>query len=225
MKINDSQAVLDELGGLTSVLRCRCSVRIRVAKAPACGHCGSKNVSKWGKATAMKRYMCRACDRTFNALTGTPLRTCTSAKNGSPMPARWPTASICARRQSRRGASENDVLTAGAGGGALYVEAGDDMLISGTAYDVLQGGAGSDTFKLIANWGTDTITDFTNGTDHVSMVGITNATGGTLTFANLGMGHYGSAATNDLSTYVYYNGQTLYLNNVANVTAADFVFV
>ena len=41
------------------------------AKAPACGHCGSEAFSKWGVGIGMKRYMCNACERTFNALTGT----------------------------------------------------------------------------------------------------------------------------------------------------------
>jgi serralysin len=120
------------------------------------------------------------------------------------------------------GRDGNDVLTASAGGGALYGDGGDDTLIGGAGYDVLQGGAGSDTFKLVAAWGTDQIVDFVQGTDHVSMVGITNATGGTLTFADLGQGHYGA---NNSSTYLTYNGQILYLDNIATVTAADFVFV
>jgi Ca2+-binding RTX toxin-like protein len=123
------------------------------------------------------------------------------------------------------GNSGNDVLTASSGGGALYGELGDDTLIGGTANDVFFGGVGGDTFRLNALWGTDTIVDFVNGTDHISLVGISNATSGSLTFADLGVGHYGSVATNDLSTYVTYNGQTLYLNNVASVSAADFVFV
>jgi transposase-like protein len=88
MKTNDFQALLDELGGLTPVQRDSLLSALQTgssgedivalletefAKAPVCGHCGSENFSKWGKATGMKRYMCRACDRTFNALTGTPL--------------------------------------------------------------------------------------------------------------------------------------------------------
>ena len=48
-------------------------IEAEFAKAPACGHCGSEAFSKWGVATGMKRYMCKACARTFNALTGTPL--------------------------------------------------------------------------------------------------------------------------------------------------------
>ena len=48
-------------------------IEAEFAKAPACGHCGSEAFSKWGVATGMKRYMCKACELTFNALTRTPL--------------------------------------------------------------------------------------------------------------------------------------------------------
>ncbi len=45
----------------------------RFKAAPVCGHCGSKEVRKWGSASGLKRYRCNKCERTFNALTGTPL--------------------------------------------------------------------------------------------------------------------------------------------------------
>ena len=48
-------------------------IEAEFAKAPACGHCRCEAFSRWGVATGMKRYMCNACERTFNALTGTPL--------------------------------------------------------------------------------------------------------------------------------------------------------
>lgn len=40
---------------------------------PCCGHCHSKNVRGWSSQGGMKRYRCKACNKTFNALTGTPL--------------------------------------------------------------------------------------------------------------------------------------------------------
>jgi transposase-like protein len=40
---------------------------------PRCGHCGSERVARWGSAHGLARYRCRECERTFNALTGTPL--------------------------------------------------------------------------------------------------------------------------------------------------------
>lgn len=38
-----------------------------------CAHCGSDQVARWGSAHGLARFRCRACRRTFNALTGTSL--------------------------------------------------------------------------------------------------------------------------------------------------------
>ncbi len=38
-----------------------------------CPCCGSRNIGKWGEDKGLRRYRCRECKRTFNALTGTPL--------------------------------------------------------------------------------------------------------------------------------------------------------
>jgi transposase-like protein len=38
-----------------------------------CGHCGSKDVRGWSSQSGLKRYRCKDCSKTFNALTGTPL--------------------------------------------------------------------------------------------------------------------------------------------------------
>jgi transposase-like protein len=48
-------------------------IETRFAAAPCCGHCKSEAFGTWGRASALKRYKCRDCKRTFNALTGTPL--------------------------------------------------------------------------------------------------------------------------------------------------------
>lgn len=40
---------------------------------PACPHCKASNLYRWGKTSELQRYLCRECNRTFNALTGTPL--------------------------------------------------------------------------------------------------------------------------------------------------------
>ena len=37
-----------------------------------CPHCGGSEFHRWGKASELQRYRCRQCNRTFNALTGTP---------------------------------------------------------------------------------------------------------------------------------------------------------
>jgi transposase-like protein len=38
-----------------------------------CPHCDSRDVARWGQASALPRYRCKGCRRTFNALTKTPL--------------------------------------------------------------------------------------------------------------------------------------------------------
>jgi transposase-like protein len=38
-----------------------------------CPHCGNRDVVRWGRASELPRYRCKACSRTFNALTKTPL--------------------------------------------------------------------------------------------------------------------------------------------------------
>lgn len=48
-------------------------IEARFAAEPCCPHCQSAETSKWGSANGLKRYRCKACKKTFNALTGTPL--------------------------------------------------------------------------------------------------------------------------------------------------------
>src|SRR6201994_2669839 len=48
-----------------------------------CPHCDSRDVVHWGKASALPRYRCKGCQRTFNALTKTPLA-------GLRMKNKWP---------------------------------------------------------------------------------------------------------------------------------------
>jgi transposase-like protein len=38
-----------------------------------CPHCQNRDVARWGHASGLPRYRCKACHRTFNALTKTPL--------------------------------------------------------------------------------------------------------------------------------------------------------
>ncbi len=40
---------------------------------PHCPHCHHASCMRWGNAHGLARYRCRACHKTFNALTGTPL--------------------------------------------------------------------------------------------------------------------------------------------------------
>ena len=48
-----------------------------------CPHCDSRDVVHWGKASALPRYRCKGCQRTFNGLTKTPLA-------GLRMKDKWP---------------------------------------------------------------------------------------------------------------------------------------
>ena len=38
-----------------------------------CPHCGGRRLQRWGNSSGLPRYRCGGCQRTFNALTGTPL--------------------------------------------------------------------------------------------------------------------------------------------------------
>jgi len=62
----DGDVVVARLGDVVAL------IGAEFAKAPACGHCGSEAIRKWGVAIGMKRYTCKACERA-NALTGAPL--------------------------------------------------------------------------------------------------------------------------------------------------------
>jgi len=45
----------------------------RRVDSAGCPHCGNRAVVRWGQASALPRYRCKACSRTFNALMKTPL--------------------------------------------------------------------------------------------------------------------------------------------------------
>lgn len=88
MKAEDFRGLVEQLGDLTEVQRAALQaalagegsaneavalIETRFAAAPSCGHCGSERFGTWGHASGLRRYKCRDCHRTFNALTGTPL--------------------------------------------------------------------------------------------------------------------------------------------------------
>ena len=90
MEAKHFQALVDQLSALTkeqrdaliAAVKTRASatdaislIDARFATAPQCPHCKSKNVGTWSKPKPLTRYMCKACDTTFSALTGTPLET------------------------------------------------------------------------------------------------------------------------------------------------------
>ena len=45
----------------------------RLAPLPTCPHCAGTRIVRNGSASGLQRYKCRACQRTFNALSKTPL--------------------------------------------------------------------------------------------------------------------------------------------------------
>lgn len=48
-------------------------VESRFACGAVCPHCKGGHVNRYGHANGLQRYRCRACGKTFSALTGTPL--------------------------------------------------------------------------------------------------------------------------------------------------------
>lgn len=88
MEARDFQSLVEQLGELTtgqrealveaikrksSVNDAIALIETRFAAAPRCGHCRSERVATWAKPNPLTRYKCKACGKTFNALTGTPL--------------------------------------------------------------------------------------------------------------------------------------------------------
>jgi transposase-like protein len=63
-------SALSSQGDLAEVIS---SIEARFGEKARCPHCQSLRVGSWGRSCGLRRYRCRACCRTFNALTGTPL--------------------------------------------------------------------------------------------------------------------------------------------------------
>jgi Ca2+-binding RTX toxin-like protein len=127
----------------------------------------------------------------------------------------------------------DDVLNGGNGDDVLLGYAGDDKLLGsngmdnlqggegndwlygGRGNDLLNGGLGSDTFVLIAQNGTDTIQDFTDGQDKIGL-----AEG--LTFGQL------TVSSSNGNTHIARNGEVLaILANVNSslITQTDFMTI
>ena len=114
------------------------------------------------------------------------------------------------------GGAGDDILDGGAGGDTLTGGAGDDILDGGAGDDTLTGGAGADTFRYrLTGFGTDTITDFTDGADLIDL----RDTG--LSFAGLTLSVSGQDRVITAGS-----GNTITLTGQAGITldAADFLF-
>ena len=51
----------------------KAAIELGVDEARRCPHCASEGAVSRGMARGLRRYQCKDCGRTFNALTGTPL--------------------------------------------------------------------------------------------------------------------------------------------------------
>ena len=51
----------------------KAAIELGVDEARRCPHCASEGAVSRGMARGLRRYQCKGCGRTFNALTGTPL--------------------------------------------------------------------------------------------------------------------------------------------------------
>lgn len=131
------------------------------------------------------------------------------------------------------GRSNNDILAGNSGADRLYGGEGDDRLFGGSGDDELWGGSdddrlsggdgsdslsgdsGSDTFVFENHAGTDTVQDFTNGTDMIEYGGV----GG---YADLTVAAVGA----DVDITGVGGGHMLLLGtDLADITAADFIFI
>jgi transposase-like protein len=119
MKAQDFRALVEQLGDLTRVQRealvealsakgssaeVVALIETRFAASPTCGHCGEADFKPWGTASGLKRTMCKGCERTFNALTGTPL-------SGLRLREKWLgyARSLVEGVSLRKAAAENDI--------------------------------------------------------------------------------------------------------------------
>ena len=122
-------------------------------------------------------------------------------------------------RDSLLGDAGNDWVVGGADNDTLYGGAGADALNGGLGDDTLTGGADADTFYFNGAFGTDTITDFTDGEDTIDLTAMTDITG----FGDLTISADGTDAVIDLTSQ---GGGTIRLESfdVNDLDADDFNF-
>ncbi|RCJ14692.1 hypothetical protein A6S26_11390 [Nostoc sp. ATCC 43529] len=109
------------------------------------------------------------------------------------------------------GGNGNDTLYGGGGSDRLFGGNGNDLLYGGAGSDNLTGGNGNDIFAFAALEGTDTITDFSDGSDLIGLYG--GLSFGQLSFSG---NNIKVTSTNEILA-------TLTGINTTTLTAADFV--
>ena len=73
LTVRQKAELLEALSARSDDAQVRSLVESRIAALPACAHCGDARIVRNGNASGLQRYKCRACQRTFNALSTTPL--------------------------------------------------------------------------------------------------------------------------------------------------------
>lgn len=66
------KALGDALAGRDDAAQTTALIEARLAQKAVCPHCQG-DAQKWGFSAGLRRYRCRSCGKTFNALTGTAL--------------------------------------------------------------------------------------------------------------------------------------------------------
>ena len=107
------------------------------------------------------------------------------------------------------GEAGDDTLDGGADNDKLYGGYGNDVLYGGEGNDVLTGGAGSDTYIFSSDSGTDRVTDFNPGGDHLDFLGADD-------ISNISVSHdeNGNTVVTFGETTVILEGVTLTLEEV-----------
>ena len=119
-------------------------------------------------------------------------------------------------RDRMLGGAGNDNLNGGTGNDKLFGGIGEDILRAGFGNDSLTGGSGKDVFvfKNAADEGTNTIRDFSDGSDKIQIIGES--------FANLTVTQAGTS-----TRIVTSSGTDILLENVlsGDINQNDFIFV
>ncbi|MCP4073714.1 MAG: hypothetical protein GY742_18605 [Hyphomicrobiales bacterium] len=113
------------------------------------------------------------------------------------------------------GGAGNDSLTGGDADDFLYGFGDGDTIKGGLGNDALSSGLGSDTFIFdSANWGVDTIWDFTSGQDTINMAG-----SGYTDFNQLTINTFGAHSA------IVSGSDAIWVLNDTTLDASDFAFV